>query len=544
LDAELRAGTLAAIATAQAKAGLAHDARVTFADAIRTASSIEHAENAARAMIGIALAQGKAGLPPENQGTTLAYALEAAGKIWYAEHRDKTLTEIVAAQAKASLYGDALGTARQIEDALRRVMALTQIAVVQAKAGLRHDAQETFEHATSITDGMAKSGTRAEDCHQYVLPSTVEEWVASRRAEIDAWASIGAGEAETGFIREAQSSFRAAAATARPYCAELSVSYSLSWLSWHSRTTPLHSIATLQTRAGLYVDAVETTESVEDLEAIATAQVDAGLGQAAKFALDSARKGARGSPIALVRIAALQTKAGLVQDAQATLSAAAGLKTLSEEPLTYFGVSVLVTIAKAQAKAGFIQDAQATFDKAIEMEELLGSNRFRIDAFAEIAARQAKATMAKSGRAAASSDKSNSAGVDGVRKADLAAERAGWEKSLSALLGRYGVTLDGGQYARLWSAHFFCRGWRLAPAGASDGDVLHTIVAGEMGSRINQDIPVVKGIDGGLWIRSETKESDGGMQTVASHMMKNPDAVVAALGSGLLCIEPVRGNAR
>ena len=405
-DADTRAGTLRAIAEAQADAG-------EFGHALAIARDIEAAYTRAGTLRAITEAQADAGDFKE--------ALASARSIEDAYTRAGTLRAIAEAQADAGDFKEALASARSIEDAYTRAGTLRAIAEAQADAG---DFKEALASARSIEDAYTRAGTlraiaeaQADAGNARGAADTFTEALASARDIEDAYARAGTLRA----IAEAQAragDFEGALAIARNiedvriFDEELQEE-----VVRNSSTETLRAMAEAQADAGDFERALASARSIEaastragTLRAIAEAQVTSDNARGAADIFTEALAGARSIEVAGTRAYSLrftaeaQARAG---DFKAALAIARSIEVAGTRAET------LGRIAGAQARAG---DFKAALAVARSIEDVCiwhddgrgdvwegGHTEVRDEAFKAIAEAQANAGDFKGALASARS---------------------------------------------------------------------------------------------------------------------------------------------
>ena len=307
------------------------------------------------------------------------------------ENRTAQLGTIAEAQAAAGNVEAALRIAQLIpSDQASRIAALRSIAGAQARRGMASQAKETFTQAYELAEARASQLGRAEVLY-----------------------SLAQGEAEAGMAAEATNTFEESLKLAASLAETPEILASSPCVLSRSAESKLDGLlkglAEQQARAGSLSNALRAARSIkyilsakaEALRAIAEIQAQNGLKDEAGLILKDAMEAAHASPIEylpscpnarqvaypslsvgmLCDIAKAQAKAGLIEDAAATLGEALQLvPSIKDSPLLREDLSealaflradlsrslALSVIATAQNEAGFTTQSAATFERAMQ----------------------------------------------------------------------------------------------------------------------------------------------------------------------------------
>jgi tetratricopeptide (TPR) repeat protein len=325
--------------------------------------------------------------------------------------RSTQLAKIAEAQAAAGNVQPALRIAQLIPSGqASRVTAWRSIAGAQARLGMASEAKETFTQARQFADALADQLSRAEVLH-----------------------SLAEGEAEAGMGAEATNTFEESLKLAETVAATpevLASSPCVNPAGAESRLDGLlKDLAEQQARAGSLSNALRAPRSIkyilsakaEALRAIAEIQAQSGLQNEASLILKEALEAVHASqtPIeywpscpkarhlatkspsvdGLCEVAKAQAKAGLNEDAAATLEEALQvIPAIEDNPvvkaaekvgtsglLSYLKADIakidaLSAVAAAQNEAGFQAQSRGTLDRAMHAVADLSDVRSRISA--------------------------------------------------------------------------------------------------------------------------------------------------------------------
>jgi serine protease Do len=331
-DRTTRLQLLQAIAAAQAGAGQAEAARLTFAQALLAAGALDNSHERSEALGAISVAQVQAG--------QLQEALRTADAIEDASHRSQALGAVAAAQAQAGQPQEALRTADAIEDASHRSAAVRAIAASVARPGRAEGARLTFAQALLAADAIedARHRSAALEAIAAAQAQAGQPQEALRTADAIANAYHRSGALRAVAVAQAQAGQVEAA---RPTLAQaLQAAGAIE--DARARSGALRDIAVAQAQAGQPQEACLTfaqaihvaarigdaEEQSESLRAIAAAQAQTGQAEAARLTFEQARQAAgaigeaRRQSEALQAIAAAQAQAGQAEGAQEMLRAA------------------------------------------------------------------------------------------------------------------------------------------------------------------------------------------------------------------------------
>jgi tetratricopeptide (TPR) repeat protein len=318
--------------------------------------------------------------------------------------RTTQLGKVAEAQAAADNVQAALRITQLIPSGqASRVTALRSIAGAQARLGMASEAKETFTQARRFADALADQLSRAEVLH-----------------------SLTQGEAEAGMAAEATNTFEESLKLAETVAATPEVLSKLPCMSSASAESRLDGLlkglAEQQARAGSLSNALRAARSIkyelsakaEALRAIAEIQAQSGLQDEAGRILKEALETVHASPIeywpscpkarhlartksslvsGLCAVAKAQAKAGLSEDAAATLEEALQVTpAIEDDPLAnrddlsgMLGflkadaskIRALSAVAVAQNEAGFQAQSGATLDRAMRAVADLSDARAR-----------------------------------------------------------------------------------------------------------------------------------------------------------------------
>jgi tetratricopeptide (TPR) repeat protein len=406
-DMTEKAGILAAIAVAEAKAGLPERARKTFDESIAAARQIDDTESVDGGrgkdeMIGeiatdeadtgffadaltaaheivdvywkvatlshIAAAQAGAGLVDKAR-KTFAEALAASHQI---KERDMALRDLAAAQSAAGFLTEAMRSACEIKDGYQKARAIRETAVAQAKAGLVQQARKTLGESMNVARKIEDPQWRTQAINE-----------------------IATAQAKVGRVRDAQKGFAEAITLAGQVKDE----------NRRGQSSLLQYTAFTQITLGHLTDALGTARKIKDastrawlLRAVATAQAESGLREQAHGTLGEALGAAREIENAdakarnLCDVAVVVAKAGFVDEArQIFIEAIEASRRIEGKERVLVQSVALEKVATAQAEAGIYVDALNT---ARGIEEVFTKAR----ALHEVASAQAKAGLADQAR--------------------------------------------------------------------------------------------------------------------------------------------------
>jgi hypothetical protein len=304
----LRAKALSALAQAQAQAGLWTEAQTSI-------DAITEDKERAESLSVLAQSQAQAGLWTESQTTIDAITED--------KERAESLSVLAQAQAQerhpeASISFALAATFANIPNDSSHNYSLKELAVAQAQSGLWAEAQTTIN---VITDNRR----RAEALRDLAVAQTQ------------------ARHPDAG-INFALAASAAAASTENSY---------------PSRNYLLKELAVAQARAGLWIEAQTTIDTITEdkehadvLRTLAAAQAQAGLWTEAQTTIDTITED-KEHAVALRALAAAQAQAGLWTEAQTSID------TITEDKERAESLSVL---AQSQAQAGLWTEAQTTID--------------------------------------------------------------------------------------------------------------------------------------------------------------------------------------
>jgi tetratricopeptide (TPR) repeat protein len=267
---------LGQIALAQQHAG-------QLSDALTTASRIEPGGFRTDTLQEIAVAQLRMG-NPEAARAVFADAISATQAIESDWLRRNSLRRLAAAQAAVGESGDALETAKMIDDKLDQVKALGRIAVSHAEGGDAESARGVLTAAREIAQEMEWDSDEAD------------EEIAAALAEVGEFAAAfeTVARIDTERVRDrALGKIAKAQARAHEYGAALETAQSIRD-ERGVRDSALVEIAREQIRAEQYDAALETSQLLNRgsglvmvITEIATALVEAGKTEAARVAVDN-----------------------------------------------------------------------------------------------------------------------------------------------------------------------------------------------------------------------------------------------------------------
>jgi S1-C subfamily serine protease/ribulose-5-phosphate 4-epimerase/fuculose-1-phosphate aldolase len=273
-DAYWRALALADIAEAQAQAGDRQGAAQTFAQAVATARSIEHAYSHAPSYLRASASSFRASALREivrvqALAGDIAGALATARSLEDAWVRAPAFAAIAQAQAQAGDITGALATARSIEDASERAPALADIAKAQAQAGDRQGAAQTVAQAlatarsiegtskragalANIAQAQAQAGDRQGAAQTFAQALATAQSMENASGRAWALPDIAEAQAQAGDRQGAAQTFVQAVAAAR----------SMEGAYW--RAQALRHIAKKQVQAGDIAGALATIDEISD----------------------------------------------------------------------------------------------------------------------------------------------------------------------------------------------------------------------------------------------------------------------------------------
>ena len=337
---------LAYIAVEQARAGLVEEARQT------AHAGTLYASQFIRALCAIASAQARAEDEYSKESLSAAIAIAERhflghdanggfnnGRAWY-----------YIAEAQLDVNG-LVGAQKSLErmkransDAYWVVLALNDIAMAQASAGLESQALETFSEARRLA---RRSGTEV----QWFSPTEVQLFSPLSLTR------VAVAQTRTGFVTDAEASFREAVETAREVKDILKLTDILSYVSQ------------AQQEAGLHRDAHATAKIAVEA---ARARVDELTATLSSYDFDLGTRIAEAFE-ALLDLASAQIFAGQIREAESTVGriTVGRIHRLSESHYhpyfsEFYYAQAMAELAIAQWSIGRGSDATATIDAAEE----------------------------------------------------------------------------------------------------------------------------------------------------------------------------------
>jgi tetratricopeptide (TPR) repeat protein len=292
------------------------------------------------------------------------------------------LRVIAGAEAKLGLENEAKQTfvtvhllADSLEDPLGHAEALQAIAKAEAEAGMATEADSDFRKALALAAGfeisagsqcivfpfpenrlesllklLAKQQARAGDVSSSLTAARSIKYNPNIRTE--ALVAIAAIQSQSGHQSEAgpilKEALEAAASSQTP----------------PERWPSCRSVRHLAASGGLYVELLGTVSKAQARAGLiedATATLEAALQFVPTIKDSSIQTAGLAKSLALSEIAMAQNEVGLTSQSAATLERAAQAASQVNDPK--FPLLALIRLGRAQGKTGHINDAAATFDK-------------------------------------------------------------------------------------------------------------------------------------------------------------------------------------
>jgi hypothetical protein len=405
------------IAAAQARTG-------QFKRALATADEIGDESTHARALKTIAVAMARAG--------DFEWALATAKGIEDSWSKKEALTSIAVAQAQEDDLAGALATANVTGDEALKERAPVMIAIAQAQAGMNTVAENNFAMALTQRDGFSDEPSSEE---VLMVIASAQGWaqefdkalatagsigdeefkagslaliVAARtqagdidgalataksipdeRHRAGVLALVGVAQAKAGLAEAARGTFRLAQAA----CLDIGL-----WIEFGigAQAQVRGTIVAAMAAAGDIDGALATIRHILDpkyraapLGAIAAAQAQAGMKEAASKNLGLALAAVEAIPIAMQEIRARALTSIAVAQAQGGDFDGA-MRTVGRIGNDQYGSLALWSIAAVQAQLGSAKDAEATYALAMTKVESIDDEKSRAEALGGMAAVQAQ----------------------------------------------------------------------------------------------------------------------------------------------------------
>jgi hypothetical protein len=388
MEAEDGWGSLVDLAAAQAQAGAADAARLTFERAVEAAHTLDDLLKRSTALRAVAAAQTRSG--------QLDSAFQSARAIEDVCYRAKALEAVAAAQARAGQtdaarlsFELAIQATRGVGDRCWEAEALGAIAAAQVQAGQEVAARVTWEQALR-TVGALTAGLRDQ---VWGALTTIQIQAGQLEAALQTAGAIGHAIARAGALIEvataqaragqaeaarrtfeealrtagaiADAFFRGGVSKAIAEAQAQAEKFDAALRGAEAPTNPgdFEAIATAQTEKGLFDAALQTARAIraphardQVLGVIAAAQARAGQAAAARQTARAIEDTARRAEV-FGHQAASQFQAGRPETARLLLDVAL-LPTTASADETAWRARCLGAIAQAQAKAG---QAEAAF---------------------------------------------------------------------------------------------------------------------------------------------------------------------------------------
>jgi len=474
-----KAETLAKIATAQIKAGQTQDAKATLATALEMASNVKNEGAKVKVLTVIAIAQAKAELTTDKRDAhmTLNTAYENAKNIKRMEERIGAFIDLVTAHIETGFYDDAMLLATMIEwEGVVGYTAKTipRVVAAQIETGSYHDAIITARRIDGVDD-------RAETIIRIANAQIKDGKTQDAQAAIAEAKNI----VNTGHRVKALIEVATAACQAK------------SGKTQDAQVTLSHAIRVANKSTDVDI-------RIEILTDIAMAQANAGLYSAAISTIDRIDRLANEVSKSMANFIAVFGLAGSIDPRNGTTTITLSDGSIIKEPFhriprnvkksrlypidyieSFEAVDGWIEIAQVQAAAGLIQEAKATLKHAFNKSNN-ASKADRKWLLEEI-----------------------SAAMDALNteQAHLASAQADWNDSVKSIFAKYGVTLGNGQLTRLWYIHKKGMGWKLAPKGFKEGEVVPNQMVYDSEGKFAgyEDVTVVRGSDGQLRITLNSK---------------------------------------
>jgi tetratricopeptide (TPR) repeat protein len=389
------AALLRSIARAQARLGLANEAKQTFIQAHQLADAIEDPLGRAELLQSIAQAEADAGTAIEATGTfeaslKIAEAVEIHQSsqcvvIPEPERRLAYLLEALAEQqARAGDISHALRAARAIRcDEPTRARALQTVAEIQVQRGLQAEAGVILKEALDAVH--APQAPYWPSCPRVLRKAPDASFY------VELLCAVAKAQAVAGLMQDAAATLEQALQLVPAIKgssltkADFSRSLALSQIAAAESKAGLkpQSAATLERAAQASSEIGEAKDRVAALSRLGRTQHEAGRVQDAAGSFDTALALARGvengaqRAIALLHVVDAKIEAGLAADA--TDSLAEALEATRSIADKSGRVALLSRIAQAQDKAGRPQDAAFTYPEALDAGDAATSQGARIN---------------------------------------------------------------------------------------------------------------------------------------------------------------------
>lgn len=350
-----------------------------FSEALRVAQSVKDAPTKANSLALVAAAQAKAGLAAQ-AAANLQLATQAAASV-DGNQRDGVLSSLAIAQVEAGKFADALQILPSIKAGQPRIRALNRLAAAQKKAGLAGEAAASFDLAI----GAARSFKQDELVSALVSVAGAQAQVglSNEAAATFALAALAAQDPDT--HHNMLSIIARAQAEAGQIADALQVAQSE---EESSRWLALEPVAEAQAKAGEIAQALHVAQDIQYVPAhvrafgaIAAAEAKAGSRETAALLLQQAEELAKTAPTeashagALAAVAEAWAEAGFGKESGAdfgqSLQIIQSMADASDRNLT------IMQVAPGLAKSG-------KYSEAIELAHSMTNVAIRASTFARI----------------------------------------------------------------------------------------------------------------------------------------------------------------